>query len=664
MKGSIVWNAATNTLSFVKTGGVLAADTYTVTLVSGDTAFQNTLGSDLDGDGNFTPGGNYTNAFAVTNSGERVVSIQDFARGAGQDVDLPIGTSPDFHIRIDVASGVTAVDVDVVYNPALLNITDAFAATGLPGGWSITKNFVSPGLLKLTLSGATPLVGSNLNLIRLVANVPTTAPYGASQVVRLANLRVNEDALASKADYAVHKAVYVGDADGDGQYLGVDASRISRVVVNLDSGFSAHPWTDPLIVGDTSGDGTLSGQDASLVAQEAALIDTPEIPPLPGIVLIPAPAGVDPLLSVPSQFAAAGDTVTIPVTINVMPSEAADPTVVSATFDVFFNNSALSLGVADIAQGGHWSVGDDWSLTKNVLGGQARLVFFNSGGGQSAPGQGDIALLSFTLNAGLTPGDVVSLNIQPVSATEGGLSWTESDGAIGVTFTADFDLDGDVDGNDLADWRAGFGTSPNATVGQGDEDRDGDVDGSDFLNWQRQLGSSVPVLATTAAAAGSAMSLSQGIASVTAENVSAESSVDPAPLAALNFQEQSSWWIDPPADQLADKARPASTDQDVDVAFDSWLYDEQSSDDDEPAAALAYAGASTFASESEQADADDGFDAILDEALQRHGAITRFSVRTPLAPEDGNIDIRLTCQIGEPSASADSTQARNIARPL
>lgn len=48
---------------------------------------------------------------------------------------------------------------------------------------------------------------------------------------------------------------------------------------------------------------------------------------------------------------------------------------------------------------------------------------------------------------------------------------------------ADFDLDGDVDGDDLAVWQGAYGMTPLA-----DADSDGDSDGSDFLQWQRQLG--------------------------------------------------------------------------------------------------------------------------------------------------------------------------------
>lgn len=54
---------------------------------------------------------------------------------------------------------------------------------------------------------------------------------------------------------------------------------------------------------------------------------------------------------------------------------------------------------------------------------------------------------------------------------------------------ADFDGDGDVDGDDFLSWQAGFGTPSGAQKPDGDYDNDGDVDGDDFLGWQSQFGS-------------------------------------------------------------------------------------------------------------------------------------------------------------------------------
>jgi hypothetical protein len=89
-----------------------------------------------------------------------------------------------------------------------------------------------------------------------------------------------------------------------------------------------------------------------------------------------------------------------------------------------------------------------------------------------------------------------------------GLAWNTSQlyttGVLSVApaFEADFDEDGDVDGNDLTKWKTGFGASGTATHMQGDADADADVDGADFLTWQRQFGSVRAVSSSTTAATG------------------------------------------------------------------------------------------------------------------------------------------------------------------
>jgi hypothetical protein len=59
-----------------------------------------------------------------------------------------------------------------------------------------------------------------------------------------------------------------------------------------------------------------------------------------------------------------------------------------------------------------------------------------------------------------------------------------------ITYSADFDADGDVDSDDLDEWHAAYGVNALA-----DADGDGDSDGADFLVWQRQYGSGVTSLA-------------------------------------------------------------------------------------------------------------------------------------------------------------------------
>jgi hypothetical protein len=74
----------------------------------------------------------------------------------------------------------------------------------------------------------------------------------------------------------------------------------------------------------------------------------------------------------------------------------------------------------------------------------------------------------------------------------------------GSAFSADFDLDGDVDAADLVVWKSSFGAG-----GGADADGDGDSDGSDFLAWQQQLGSgaAVSALRTVPEPAGYALGL-------------------------------------------------------------------------------------------------------------------------------------------------------------
>lgn len=51
---------------------------------------------------------------------------------------------------------------------------------------------------------------------------------------------------------------------------------------------------------------------------------------------------------------------------------------------------------------------------------------------------------------------------------------------------ADYDNDGDVDGNDLGKWKSEFGQVGPTVMADGDGDND--VDGNDFLIWQREFG--------------------------------------------------------------------------------------------------------------------------------------------------------------------------------
>ncbi|MCY2987972.1 MAG: S8 family serine peptidase, partial [Planctomycetota bacterium] len=81
--GSLVVDPGLRTVTFIKTGGVLDPDTYTVTLVSGANAFRDTAGNLLDGNGDGTAGDAYQTNVTVTAPAVNSirVSLPDFARG-------------------------------------------------------------------------------------------------------------------------------------------------------------------------------------------------------------------------------------------------------------------------------------------------------------------------------------------------------------------------------------------------------------------------------------------------------------------------------------------------------------------------------------------------------------------------------------------------------
>jgi gluconolactonase len=54
--------------------------------------------------------------------------------------------------------------------------------------------------------------------------------------------------------------------------------------------------------------------------------------------------------------------------------------------------------------------------------------------------------------------------------------------------SADFDIDGDVDGQDFLAWQRNFGIASGAEKSQGDANNDGSVNGSDLEVWQEQFG--------------------------------------------------------------------------------------------------------------------------------------------------------------------------------
>ena len=472
VQGSLVWDATTNTAHFVAYGGRLVPDTYTVDLASRSTGWTDTSGSILDGLGtNVAGSGDYVAHFTVAASSIPVLSIPSFARGPGQNVDvsdaaigygtaLAISAGPsEQHDRGEQRRLQRRVQPDVVghYRMQL--------AAGLPSDWTITTNItnVSPttALFDVTASGTSTLSGSAADVVDLVANVPASAAsvYGASQLLTLSSVHINEGNIPVTTDEAIEKAVFFGDASGDGSLSGQDASLISRNVVQLDNGFTAYPLTDPLIVADVTGDGTLSGLDASLVAQKSVSLPVPQIPDA-GLISI-THATVDPEVVIPvGTIGTPGGSVNVPVSIGSdIHGDAAGLNSVDIT--ITYDPTRLSINNAGVTLSSYLS-GLDWGIAKNTANsGEIIVSLFSTDDGPLPSGTPQLLNLQFSVPnnaaAGTVPVDITTTGAQK-GLNEGQLIMTVSNGTVVIPLSSQIDNaarhryrgSGDVDDDDHA----------------------------------------------------------------------------------------------------------------------------------------------------------------------------------------------------------------------
>jgi hypothetical protein len=153
----------------------------------------------------------------------------------------------------------------------------------MPEGSSARINRIWPdGRASLSFAAGAALPPGPAEFVRLAAEVPSSAPYGQAHVLDVTLILINGGDIVPGIDQAVHVTAFFGDATGNGEYSGLDAQRIARVTVGIDSGLEAYPRLDPLIVGDITSDGSFSGLDAQRIAQAAVGLTPSEIPPLPG----------------------------------------------------------------------------------------------------------------------------------------------------------------------------------------------------------------------------------------------------------------------------------------------------------------------------------------------------------------------------------------------
>jgi len=171
-------------------------------------------------------------------------------------------------------------------------LADALVAgADLPDDWTLSVDASShAGQLLYVATGSTPISGNAQEILRFQATVAAQAapkdPSGLYSSTALINATIASDQLTGQPisiDPGLVALAYAGDTTGNGTLSALDAARVLRVVVGLDSGFDAYDTINPILIGDTTGNGSISALDASRILQQVVGLQVNSFPDLPAL---------------------------------------------------------------------------------------------------------------------------------------------------------------------------------------------------------------------------------------------------------------------------------------------------------------------------------------------------------------------------------------------
>jgi peptidyl-prolyl cis-trans isomerase A (cyclophilin A) len=270
VRGSLIFDPDTNTLSFIKTGRSLQNGNFTVNLFSRDDSFVAADGGILDGNNDGITGGDYTNNLTIDNNNLKILGLPDFSRAPKQPINLDTENSRGIPIDLNDGSGVTQLEFTLTYDADLLGINGVNLAANLVDSWQIIEqDFSTAGIVKINVRGNTSLNAGENDILSIAATVPETATYGASAILKLKDVKINGSSEGAIGDDAVQHVALLGDISGNGEITSLDAALSARIALGLDSGSDRFANIDPIIFGDSNFDRNLNDLDAATIAKNA-----------------------------------------------------------------------------------------------------------------------------------------------------------------------------------------------------------------------------------------------------------------------------------------------------------------------------------------------------------------------------------------------------------
>jgi hypothetical protein len=268
VSGSVAVDGDGQGFTFVRSGGVLPPDTYTLAIAGGWDSVADEFGRPFDGNGDGVFGDGYAVSFVVPAVAATVLSIGEFARGPGQAVHLPPSDRmAGIPVRIINGAAATDVEFDLKYSPHHLILRGIRPGTGLTGRLSVATLDQDLGLAHVRIEGLHDLPATGTELLRLDADVPASAPYRGTHVLDISNLQINGGSLFARDDDGLHVVAYLGDTTGNGTYSSLDLARLQGLTTGADSTLAAYPSVDPRLIGDITGNGAITSLDLARLSE-------------------------------------------------------------------------------------------------------------------------------------------------------------------------------------------------------------------------------------------------------------------------------------------------------------------------------------------------------------------------------------------------------------
>ncbi len=281
VNGSLVIAADGRSVQFVA-DGPLSIDTYSVVVRSGSDAFQTVNGELLDGNVDEEAGDSYSGSFTISEVSSVRLGIPSFARGAGQDVHVPVASEAGIPLVLESDGTVRSLDAIFSFNPELLDVSAIVPSVDLPELVNFSTEVLEPGRIALRFDasesfpdgGGAP--AGQLTIANVMAQVAATAENGLTALLSLESV-VSNGTVAFGGSNAVQVVASLGDTSGDGAYSPADSTLAARLAMRLDSGLISYPVVMPTLVADVSGNGSVSMLDAAMIAGIRSRSEGPEL---------------------------------------------------------------------------------------------------------------------------------------------------------------------------------------------------------------------------------------------------------------------------------------------------------------------------------------------------------------------------------------------------